>query len=216
MNPAMQRSMGAGVAEQVAAEAATLRWRLAADLAARAVFAALSTSHGSLHFELFPSRAPNAVANFVGLATGVLPYMDWNAGEMRTGRYFNGLRVGRIVRGMLLQFGDETDTAAKGLGYTFNDEYSADLTFNRPYLVAMANGGKRADGSGTNSSHFFVTLSPASHLNFAKPIFGELADDHSRRLVDELSTVATDGRGRPVDPIVIQRVDVVLDNRVEG
>ncbi|GAB3860535.1 peptidylprolyl isomerase [Dactylosporangium cerinum] len=195
------------------AEAAELRRQLAADLATRAVFARLATTCGSLRFELFPRRAPQAVANFVGLANGVLPYVDSATGERRTGRYFDGFCIGRIVRGMLLDFTPAADL--HGPGYTFDDEYAADLTFNRPYLVAMANDGKRSDGSGTNGSQFFVTLSPAAHLNFTKPIFGELADDHSRRLVDELSLTLVDGQGRPVEPVVVEHVEITLDYRTE-
>jgi peptidyl-prolyl cis-trans isomerase A (cyclophilin A) len=216
MEGAPTRTEDPSSARGIADEAAKVRSRLARSLAARSVFATLFTSHGSLHFELFPRRAPNAVANFVGLATGAQPYADHHTGERRTDPYFDGTRVHRIVRGLLLQSGCPTGEGDGGPGYTFNDEYAADLTFNRPYLLAMANEGKRADGAGTNGSQFFVTLSPAPHLNFAKPIFGELADDQSRRLLDELSVIPTDAQSRPLDPIVIHHVEIALDSWVEG
>ena len=213
----MKRSANAQGSKWLADEAAETRGRMARTLPGRAVFATLRTSRGSIHMELFPRSAPHAVANFVGLATGTQPYADRLTGERRIDRYFDGLCFHRVVRGMLLQTGDRTDgTGDDGPGYTFNDEYSPDLTFNRPYLVAMANDGKRADGSGTNGSQFFITLAPAPHLNFSKPIFGELSDDHSRRLADELAMVPTDANYRPVEPIIIHNVEVVLDIRPEG
>ena len=213
----MERSAGTRGAKLLADEAVEARSRTALALRGRAVFATLRTSRGSLYMELFPRSAPHAVANFVGLATGTQPYVDLLTGERRTGRYFDGLRFHRIIRGTLLQAGNRTDgTGNDSPGYTFNDEYSPDLTFNRPYLVAMANEGKRADGSGTNGSQFFVTLAPAPHLNFSKPIFGELSDDHSRRLADELATVPTDGDYCPMEPIIIRSIEVVFDVRPEG
>jgi peptidyl-prolyl cis-trans isomerase A (cyclophilin A) len=213
----VNRSAGAQGTRQLAAEAAEARVRMARTLAGRAVFATLRTSRGSIHMELFPRSAPHAVANFVGLATGAQPYLDDLTGERRMERYFDGLRFHRVIRGSLLQTGDRTDGMGDGgPGYTFNDEYAPDLTFNRPYLVAMTNDGKRSDGSGTNGSQFFITLAPATHLNFSKPIFGELSDDHSRRLADELGMVPTDPNYRPVEPITIRNVEVVLDIRPEG
>lgn len=216
MEGAATRTEDSCSTRKIADEAAKVRSRLAESLAARSVFATLFTSRGSLHFELFPRRAPYAVANFVGLATGVQPYVDHHSGERRTDPYFDGVRIHRVVRGLLLQAGCPAGSGDGGPGYTFNDEYAADLTFNRPYLLAMANDGKTADGAGTNGSQFFVTLSPAPHLNFVKPIFGELADDQSRRLVDELSVIPTDAQSRPVDAIVIHHVAITSVSWAEG
>ena len=58
----------------------------------------------------------------------------------------------------MIQGGDPTGTGRGGPGYNFNDEIHPELRFNRPYLLAMANAGKRPDGSGTNGSQFFITV----------------------------------------------------------
>jgi peptidyl-prolyl cis-trans isomerase A (cyclophilin A) len=39
-------------------------------------------------------------------------------------------------------------------------------------------------------------------------IFGEVADDASRAIVDKLAAVPTDGRDRPLDDVVIESVTV--------
>jgi peptidyl-prolyl cis-trans isomerase A (cyclophilin A) len=75
--------------------------------------------------------------------------------------------------------------------------------FNKPYLLAMANA-----GPGTNGSQFFVTVGPQPHLNRRHTIFGEVADQASRDVVDEIAKVRT-GRGdRPVDPVIIESVTI--------
>ena len=88
-------------------------------------------------------------------------------------------------------------------GYSFADEFHPDLVFNKPYLLAMANA-----GPGTNGSQFFITVGPTPHLNRRHTIFGEVADQSSRDVVDTIAKVRTGRADRPVDPVVINSVDI--------
>jgi peptidyl-prolyl cis-trans isomerase A (cyclophilin A) len=172
------------------------------------IFATLHTNAGPIRVELFPNHAPKTVANFVELAEGTRPYTDPRTGVPGSGPYYNGVIFHRVIPNFMIQGGDPTGTGRGGPGYNFNDEIHPELQFNRPYLLAMANAGKRPDGSGTNGSQFFITVSPTPHLNMKHTIFGEVADEASRKVVDSIATTRTAGGDRPVQDIVIERVEI--------
>jgi peptidyl-prolyl cis-trans isomerase A (cyclophilin A) len=171
------------------------------------IFATLHTSAGLIKVELFPNHAPKTVENFVGLAEGTKQYTDPRTGVPGSGPYYNGVIFHRVIPNFMIQGGDPTGTGRGGPGYTFNDEIHPELVFNRPYLLAMANAGKRPDGSGTNGSQFFITVSATTHLNMKHTIFGEVADEASRAVVNAISKTRT-SQDRPLEDIVISRVDI--------
>jgi peptidyl-prolyl cis-trans isomerase A (cyclophilin A) len=173
-----------------------------------AIFATLYTSAGPIRLELFPNHAPKTVANFVGLAEGTQQYTDPRTGAPGSGPYYDGTIMHRVIPGFMIQMGDPTGTGRGGPGYNFNDETHPELHFDRPYLLAMANAGKRPDGSGTNGSQFFITVEPTGWLNFKHTIFGEVADDASRRVVDAIAATSTGPGDKPVRDIVIERVEI--------
>ena len=67
----------------------------------------------------------------------------------------------------MIQGGDPQGTGRGGPNYKFADEFDLKLTFDRPGLLAMANGGPN-----TNGSQLFITLAPTEWLNGQHPIFG--------------------------------------------
>ncbi len=162
--------------------------------------AVLKTNRGDITLNLLPNHAPETVENFVGLAEGT---KDYDTGDGRTGPFYDGLGFHRVIDGFMIQGGCPQGTGTGGPGYTFKDEPHPELVFDKPYLLAMANA-----GPGTNGSQFVVTVGPTPHLNFKHTIFGEVADQSSRDVVDAIATTPV-GRGdRPVEPVVIESVQI--------
>ena len=158
--------------------------------------ATIHTNHGAIKINLFGNEAPVTVKNFVDLATGD-----------KTGKpFYDGVIFHRIISGFMIQGGDPTGTGRGGPGYNFDDEPHPDRHFNQPYMLAMANAGKGFDGSGTNGSQFFITVAPTQYLHGKHTVFGEVADEDSRKVVDAIAAVATDHNDRPHDDVVIESI----------
>ena len=174
---------------------------------AEQTFATLHTNVGAIRVELFPNHAPKTVRNFIELAEGTRQYTDPRTGQPGSGPYYNGVIFHRVISGFMIQGGDPTGTGRGGPGYTFNDEIHPELHFNRPYLLAMANAGIRF-GEGTNGSQFFITVGPTPHLNGKHTIFGEVADDDSRKVVYTIASTQTASGDRPINDVVIERVTI--------
>ncbi|TVT60562.1 peptidylprolyl isomerase [Amycolatopsis rhizosphaerae] len=165
--------------------------------------AVLHTNHGDIRLNLFPDHAPKTVKNFVGLAEGTKEYSQPNAKGDSSGPFYDGSVFHRVISGFMIQGGDPTGTGRGGPGYRFADEFHPELQFNRPYLLAMANA-----GPGTNGSQFFITVAPTAHLNFKHTIFGEVADQASRQVVDSIANAATGVADRPINEVVIEKIDI--------
>ena len=163
--------------------------------------ATLKTNKGDIVINLFPNHAPATVENFVGLAEGTKEYKD-DAGRSGV-KYYDGLGFHRVIEGFMIQGGCPLGTGTGGPGYTFKDEPHPELVFDKPYLLAMANA-----GPGTNGSQFFITLAPTTWLNFKHTIFGEVADDASKAVVDAIGSTETGRMDRPVEPVVIESVEI--------
>jgi peptidyl-prolyl cis-trans isomerase A (cyclophilin A) len=170
---------------------------------AQQLFATLNTNQGSIRLELFPDQAPKTVANFVELAEGTREWSDPRTGRKQQTPLYAGTPFHRVISGFMIQGGDPLGNGTGGPGYQFADEFHPELQFDQPYLLAMANAGPN-----TNGSQFFITVGATPWLNFKHTIFGRVADDGSRRVVDTIAALETDRSDRPSSPVVIESVDV--------
>jgi peptidyl-prolyl cis-trans isomerase A (cyclophilin A) len=169
--------------------------------------ATIHTNKGDIRVNLFGNHAPKTVKNFVDLATGQQEWTHPGTGKVSTDKLYDGVVFHRIIKDFMVQGGDPLGQGIGGPGYRFDDEISPELTFQNPYIFAMANAGLQG-GRGTNGSQFFITTVATPWLQGKHTIFGEVADDESRAVVDAIEGVPTDGRDKPVEDVVINSIDV--------
>lgn len=163
----------------------------------------LHTNKGDIKCNLFPNHAPKTVRTITGLAEGTQEWTDPKLNAKSNKPLYDGTTFHRVIPGFMIQGGDPLGTGTGGPGFRFEDEAHPELTFDKPYLLAMANAGPN-----TNGSQFFITVAPTTWLNFKHTIFGEVADQASRDVVDAIAAVPTGSQDRPVEPVVIESVTV--------
>jgi peptidyl-prolyl cis-trans isomerase A (cyclophilin A) len=166
--------------------------------------AVLHTNRGDIRLNLFDNHAPKTVANFVGLSDGSREWVDPKTGKPGSGPLYNGVTFHRVISGFMIQGGCPRGTGTGGPGYQFADEFHPELQFDRPYLLAMANA-----GPGTYGSQFFITVGKTPHLNRKHTIFGEVADQAGRDVVDAIAGTATGRMDKPVDDVVIDSIEII-------
>jgi len=136
---------------------------------AEEIYATFKTSMGDIVVKLLPEKAPNTVANFVGLAEGTKEWTDPRSGQKTKTPLYDGTIFHRVIPDFMIQGGDPLGTGTGGPGYRFADEIGPDNKFAKPGLLAMANA-----GPGTNGSQFFITEVPTPWLDKGHTIFGEV------------------------------------------
>src|SRR5262249_56175318 len=142
--------------------------------------AILHTTVGDMKCELFPDKAPKAVDNFIGLATGKKDWTNPLSGQKVHGKaLYDGVIFHRVIPNFMIQSGDPIGTGYGNPGFKFADELNADLLFDRPGRLAMAN-----SGPNTNGSQFFITEVAYPSLN---PCLDEGGCQRGNRMVPKNS-----------------------------
>ncbi len=123
----------------------------------------VETEKGTFEFETYPNEAPRTVARIL---------------ELVKSRFYNGMRVHRVVPGFVAQMGDPltrdmtkkdrwgTSGSGKPIGV-------AEISKTRTHVrgaVAMAHAGDAAKAD----SQFYVTLAPQPRLNSGYTVFGRV------------------------------------------
>jgi peptidyl-prolyl cis-trans isomerase A (cyclophilin A) len=162
--------------------------------------ASIETTEGTFTCELYDKQAPKTVANFVGLARGVRPWKDTKSNKWVKKPFYDGLIFHRVIPGFMIQGGDPLGVGTGNPGYKFEDEFSPDLKFDKPGLLAMANA-----GPGTNGSQFFITEGTPAHLTGRHTIFGQC---EPLSLVTKIANVERGQRDKPVKDVVMKKVTI--------
>jgi peptidylprolyl isomerase len=138
----------------------------------------LETTEGTIEIQLNPNVAPKACENFLTLVNK---------------HYYDGIIFHRVIKNFMIQTGDPTGTGAGGKSCwdkPFQDELRADVAFDQPGVVAMANAGPN-----TNGSQFFITTVKTPWLNMHHTIFGKVISGYE--VVQKMERVKTDFRDKP-------------------
>ena len=163
------------------------------------LYAEFNTSMGSFTALLEYEKAPRTVANFVTLAEGTRPWLDFQQGRVRTDPFYEGITFHRVITNFMNQAGSPNGLGNDGPGYRFNDEFHPNLRHDEPGILSMANSGPNSNGS-----QFFVTVEPTSWLDDGHSVFGRVVD--GMNVVSNINLVDTDVNNRPLTPVVIASV----------
>src|SRR3712207_4805369 len=145
----------------------------------------MRTSEGPITIELFDEDAPKTVTNFKKLASD---------------GFYDGVIFHRVIKEFMIQGGDPTGTGRGGPGYTFEDEINDHKVVRG--ALAMANAGPNTNGS----QFFIVTTSEAPWLDGKHTVFGQVTA--GMETVDAIESTATDSSDKPLEPQVIERVEL--------
>jgi len=164
--------------------------------------AVFNTNKGVIEIELFEDKMPITTGNFIKLAEE---------------NFYDGIKFHRIIDGFMIQAGDPNTKGndvlsygTGGPGYTVQDEFVEDpLLSNVRGTIAMANTGQPNSGG----SQFFINTVDNTGLDFNKepfsskhPVFGRVIKGLD--IVDAISAVEVGQRDLPVEPVVIESIEI--------
>lgn len=149
---------------------------------------------GEILVELYPNIAPNAVNNFLALASD---------------GFYDGVIFHRVIPGFMIQGGDPDGTGMGGPGYNIPGEFANggfdnDLKHERGVL-SMARSG-HPDSAG---SQFFIMTDDSPHLDKDYAGFGKAIDGLD--IIDEIVGTETGAQDKPVEDQVIKKMTVELN-----
>ncbi len=176
--------------------------------------------YGTIKIRFFEKEAPKAVENFIGLAEK---------------GYYDGLIFHRVINNFMIQSGDPTGTGREGesiWGEDFGVEANDNLRHFRGAL-SMANTGE----PNSNGSQFFIVQNPTvtqeefdyyeyagmefpdkvrekyleeggyPSLDGNYSVFGQVFEGMD--IVDQIAAVSTDGDDKPMEDVVIEKVEII-------
>ena len=146
---------------------------------------------GIIKLELDAKAAPITVANFEKLV-----------GE----GFYNGLIFHRVISGFMIQGGDPMGTGYGGSKETIKGEFRANGVDNpishKRGVISMA----RSQMPNSASSQFFIMHQDGEFLDGNYAAFGHVVE--GIEVVDEIASVATDPRDKPITDVVIKSITI--------
>ncbi len=144
-----------------------------------------------IKIELYPDKAPVTVANFEKLV---------NEG------FYNGLTFHRVISGFMIQGGDPLGNGTGGSKEKIKGEFASNGVPNDIRHVRGVLSMARSMNPNSASSQFFIMHKDAPHLDGQYAAFGKVVE--GIEVVDEIASVDTDFRDKPVVPQVMKSVTI--------
>ena len=147
-----------------------------------------------IKIELYPDTAPITVENFIKL--------------VRDG-FYDGLTFHRVIPGFMIQGGCPNGTGTGGPGWHIKGEFASNGVENplkhTRGVISMA----RAMDPDSAGSQFFIMHQDAPHLDGQYAALGKVVEGMD--VVDEIASVQTDFRDKPLKPQVMEKVEYTED-----
>ena len=175
---------------------------LAGQLSAE-LLATFQTTQGNVLVALQYDKAPQAVANFITLAQGTRDRMDPASGAITNAPLYIGEKFFRVINEegfMIAQTGSGTGINRGGPGFSFKDEFHAELS-HVPYVLSMANGGPNTNGS----QIFFTGNTNIPELDGVHSVFGIITDPSSQTVIDAI--LRAENNGTTITGVTFSRTD---------
>ncbi|MEX0717620.1 MAG: peptidylprolyl isomerase [Planctomycetaceae bacterium] len=148
----------------------------------------LDTTKGKITLDLFPDVAPGHVRNIIGLT--------------KIG-YYDGVLFHRVIKGFMIQGGCPQGTGTGGPGYTIPAEFN-----DRPHEVGTLSMARTNDPNSAGSQ-FFICVARVAQLDRQYTVFGQTADDASKRVALAIGEAPTNASDRPREDVKINHARVV-------
>lgn len=181
------------------------------------IFADFTTSMGAFTVRLDETRAPRAVANFIGLATGERSWLDPEVGmkSPSNANFYADTRIHGIVktsggpttnalalRGGLRPVRDSGGSAtySGGPGYAILQEVTNGLAHSNG-VIAMVNLGPHSAGS-----EYLLAVTNYPAWNGVHTVFGNVVSNMA--VVQAIAATPTDAGGAPLAPVTVSNVAI--------
>ena len=153
---------------------------------------------GIIKLELYPSKAPETVNNFISL--------------VKKG-FYDGLIFHRTIPGFMAQGGDPEGTGMGGPGYSIKGEFSDNGFENNLSHVRGIISMARSSNPNSAGSQFFIVTDDSTFLDGQYAAFGSVLEgmDEVDKIVKTRVITRSPfggGKDRPVEPPVMKKVTV--------